>query len=113
MQGTQQAPTSLGNLAGVHSQICENIAVRGCHRWFYKHLSMLLTDKAAVWWQDARPSTSTWSSTMEGIHDAFGKGKPPFAIYQDLFKLQQDATNTDMFGVMLRIGACWRRSLTS
>ncbi|XP_045783266.1 activity-regulated cytoskeleton associated protein 2-like [Maniola jurtina] len=70
-------------------QITDDNAVKG--------LSMLLSDKAALWWQGVRKSVADWDDAILRLQSAFGARRPPFVIYRELFALAQKDENTDIF----------------
>lgn len=75
-------------------QECTNIsnehALRG--------LPMLLEGDAAIWWQGAKPTISTWQGAIEGLRSMFGVPRPAHLVFRDIFSSEQkDSEKSGVF----------------
>lgn len=77
------------------SQVSDEIALRG--------ISLLLQDRALLWWQGVRKNISTWDEALDALNDSFSRTLPPSDIFVEIFRsVQQENEPTELFLCKIR-----------
>ncbi|GLV46101.1 Arc2 [Carabus blaptoides fortunei] len=65
---------------------------------FYKEVLDIVLEDTAIGWLGVKITIETWDEALDALRKAFGKKKPAYQLYIDLFSLiHEDQSNTDVF----------------